>query len=336
MKKKIALLAGGYTDEAKVSYQSAEFVHSQIDKNKYDVYLIAITPQKWFYREEDENVEYVIDKNDFSLSVRDSKITFDLVFIMIHGGPGEDGQLQGYFDMLGIKYTGCGLLSSALTMNKGYTKSVLNDIKNLNVAKSLVFHKGEKEKAEEQILKELNFPLFVKPNNGGSSIGMSKVNSQSEVKQALVKAFNTENVATEVIVEEFIRGREFTQGIYTNKYGEIIALPPSEVKTKREFFDFDAKYVPGFTEEITPADLSQKQLTSIVPILKDIYVRLNCRGMVRVDYFLEYETEKFFFVEINTIPGQTKQSFIPQQVRAAGMSEADFYMELIDSCFLSV
>src|SRR5699024_12884261 len=145
---------------------------------------------------------------------------------MIHGGPGEDGQLQGYFDMLGVKYTGCGLLSSALTMKKGYTKSVLNDIKNLNVAKSLVFHKGEKEKAEEQILKELNFPLFVKPNNGGSSIGMSKVNAQSEVKQALAKAFNTENVATEVIVEEFIRGREFTQGIYTNKYGEIIVLPP--------------------------------------------------------------------------------------------------------------
>ena len=333
MKTKIALLAGGYTEEAKVSYKSAAFVYENIDKDKFDVYLIRITKGKWAYLD-DEGEEYEIDKNDFTLSKNGEKIIFDLVFIMIHGIPGEDGQLQGYFDLLGIKYTGCGLLSSALTMNKGYTKSVLQGVENLYMAKSLVFHRHEQMQAKEKIIEELRFPVFVKPNNGGSSIGMSKVNSKEEVEEALDKAFRTGEEAREVIVEEFIQGREFTQGVYRSRKGEVELLPASEVVTTRDFFDFDAKYVPGLTEEITPADISKEKQEEIGEILKEMYIKLNCKGMVRIDFFLQKETDDFYFVEVNTVPGQTEQSFIPQQVRAKGMTEKDFYTDIIESALV--
>lgn len=333
MKTKIALLAGGFTEEAKVSYKSADFVHEKIDRDKYDVYLIRITREKWNYLDA-EGEEYEIDKDDFTLFVNGRKIAFDLVFIMIHGIPGEDGQLQGYFDLLGIKYTGCGLLSSALTMNKGYTKSVLQGVKNLYMAKSLVFHRQQQAQAKEKIISELKLPVFVKPNNGGSSIGMSKVNSQEEIEKALDKAFRTGEEGREIIVEEFIQGREFTQGIYRNRRGDVELLPASEVVTTRDFFDFDAKYVPGLTEEITPADISEEKKKQIGKILKEVYIKLNCRGMVRIDFFLQKDTDDFYFVEVNTVPGQTEQSFIPQQVRAKGMTEKDFYTDIIESALL--
>lgn len=330
MKKKIALLTGGYTGEAEVSYRSSNFVFDQLDKQAYEVYLVTITPERWYYTD-DSGIPYPVDKNDFSVQVDETKLSFDLAFIMIHGSPGEDGKLQGYFDMLGLPYTSCGALSSALTMSKGYTKSVLQGINHFHTAQSIELFARDREISVEYICGKLSLPLFVKPNSGGSSIGMTKVTEIGQLQEAIDKAFDAENTGGQVIVEEFVTGREFSQGIFTDSSGQLIVLPATEVKTTREFFDYEAKYIPGLTEEITPADIRPERMAIIESILKDIYTRLDCRGMVRIDYFLQQGTEDFYFIEINTIPGQTAQSFIPQQVMAAGMDITEFYRQLIEA-----
>ncbi len=324
MNKKIALVTGGFTGEAVVSLKSADFVYTNINKKIYDVYKIIITKKSWYYVA-DNTVKYEIDKNDFSLTVNSKKIKFDGVFIMLHGSPGEDGRLQGYFDMLGIPYTSCDALTSSLTMNKGYTKAIVSEIEDLNVARSVQLFAGQGDHIQE-VTSKLGLPYFVKPNNGGSSIGMSKVKTSEELPEALEKAFKED---TQVLVEEFIDGREFSIGVYKGKKG-ITVLPATEVISSKEFFDFEAKYTPGITEEITPGRMTEEEKQRVTAIVKDVYVQLNCRGMVRIDYFLQKDTGRFYFVEINTIPGQTGTSFIPQQVRAAGGTVADFYGELID------
>lgn len=329
MKTKIALITGGYTGEAEVSFKSSAFVYSQLDHNKYDIYQITITKDAWFYVS-DSGIKHVINKEDFTLVLDDSIVQFELAFIMVHGSPGEDGRLQSYFDLVGIPYTSCDALTSALTMNKGYTKAILADLNDLFLAKSVLLFENQRAQAVELVEDKLSLPYFVKPNAGGSSIGMTKVKVADELKVAIDKAFDAENTGSQVIVEEFVNGREFSEGIYRNVDGELVVLPATEVKTTREFFDFEAKYIPGLTEEITPADLDVNQQLRIGKILKDIYVRLNCKGMVRIDFFLENDTDKFYFIEINTIPGQTPQSFIPQQVRAAGLTEQEFYGNLIE------
>ncbi|UIR56503.1 D-alanine--D-alanine ligase [Sphingobacterium sp. SRCM116780] len=329
MKTKIALITGGYTGEAEVSFKSSEFVNSQLDHNKYDIYQITVTTDAWFYIS-DSGIKHNINKEDFTLLLDNGLVKFDLAFIMVHGSPGEDGRLQSYFDLVGIPYTSCDALTSALTMNKGYTKAILADIQNLNLAKSVLLFEVQRAQAVSLVEEKLSLPYFVKPNAGGSSIGMTKVKVAGELKEAIDKAFDAENTGSQVIVEEFVNGREFSEGIYRNIAGELVVLPATEVKTTREFFDFEAKYIPGLTEEITPADLNEEQQVRVSSILKEIYVRLNCKGMVRIDFFLEKDTDKFYFIEINTIPGQTPQSFIPQQVRAAGMTETDFYGQLIE------
>jgi D-alanine-D-alanine ligase len=333
MKTKVALVTGGYTGEAEVSYKSSKFVYSQLDKDKYDIYIIDITPKGWYYQDT-EGTKHVIVKDDFSLLLNNVKIIFDVAFIILHGTPGEDGRLQGYFDMVGLPYTSCNALTSSLTMNKGYTKSIIADIPELKVAKSVLLFENHRAEAVQLVEEKLALPYFVKPNAGGSSIGMSKVKVAEELQEAIDKAYDAENTGAQVLVEEFVSGREFSQGIFRNSKGELVVLPATEVKTTREFFDFEAKYVPGLTEEITPAELSQEQQDRAARIIKQIYIRLNCKGMVRVDFFLENETDKFYFIEINTIPGQTAQSFIPQQVRAFGMKESDFYGELIDAALV--
>ncbi len=333
MKTKVALITGGYTGEAEVSYKSSKFVYSQIDKNKYDVYMIDVTTDGWYF-DDQEGKRYPVSKEDFSVSIKGEKLTFDVAFIILHGSPGEDGRLQGYFDMINLPYTSCNALTSALTMNKGYTKAIIADIPEINVAKSVLLFDNHRTNAYEMVVSKLALPYFVKPNAGGSSIGMTKVKELSELQDALHKAYDAENTGRQVLVEEFVSGREFSQGIFRNTKGELIVLPATEVKTTREFFDFEAKYVPGLTEEITPADLTQEQQERAARIIKEIYIRLNCKGMVRVDFFLENDTDKFYFIEINTIPGQTAQSFIPQQVRAYGMKETDFYGELIEAALV--
>jgi len=329
MKAKIALITGGYTGEAEVSFKSSAFVYSQLDHNKYDIYQITITKDAWFYVS-DSGIKHAINKEDFTLVLDDSIVQFELAFIMVHGSPGEDGRLQSYFDLVGIPYTSCDALTSALTMNKGYTKAILADLNDLFLAKSVLLFENQRAQAVELVEDKLSLPYFVKPNAGGSSIGMTKVKVADELKVAIDKAFDAENTGSQVIVEEFVNGREFSEGIYRNVDGELVVLPATEVKTTREFFDFEAKYIPGLTEEITPADLDVNQQLRIGKILKEIYVRLNCKGMVRIDFFLENDTDKFYFIEINTIPGQTPQSFIPQQVRAAGLTEQEFYGNLIE------
>jgi len=329
MKTKVALITGGYTGEAEVSFKSSAFVYSQLDKEKYDVYPIAINLDGWYFTDDQGN-RYEIDRQDFSLDIN-GKINFDVAFIILHGTPGEDGRIQGYFDMIGLPYTSCSALTSALTMNKGYTKAIIQDIPQLYVAKSVLLFEAHRADAFNTVKEKLVLPLFVKPNAGGSSIGMSKVKSWDALQEALDNAYDAENTGKQVLVEEFVVGREFSQGIYRNAQGELQVLPATEVRTTREFFDFEAKYTPGLTEEITPADLNANQKSRADEIIKEIYIRLNCSGMVRVDFFLENETDKFFFIEINTVPGQTPQSFIPQQVRASGRTETAFYGELIEA-----
>ncbi|WP_113661298.1 D-alanine--D-alanine ligase [Pedobacter nanyangensis] len=323
MKKTIALLTGGTTGEWVVSVKSAATIGQNIDTSKYEVYKIMLTENGWFYEPAD-SVKIEVDKNDFSLTVKGKKIVFDGVFIAIHGSPGEDGKLQGYFDMLGIPYTTCNALTSAITMNKGYTKAIVNGIKNLNVAKSLQLFKDNY--SADEVKAQLKLPYFVKPNNGGSSIGMSKVKTVDELDTALEKAFNED---TQVLVEEFVEGREFSIGVFKTK-GKIVVLPTTEVKTKNEFFDFDAKYTPGVTEEITPGDMNDEEKARVEQVVADVYQKLNCRGIVRIDYFLEHGTGNFYFIEINTIPGQTATSFIPQQVAAMGMKLQDFYTQVLE------
>ena len=330
MKTKVALITGGYTGEAEISYKSSAFVYSQIDKEKYDVYLIDITLDSWAYTDENGQ-KHEIDRQDFSLNINNEKLRFDVAFIILHGSPGEDGRLQGYLDMVGLPYTSCGALTSSLTMNKGYTKAIIQDIAELNVAKSVLLFDIDRPKAFDLVQEKLTLPLFVKPNAGGSSIGMNKVNTWEELPNALDEAYDAEGTGMQVLVEEFVKGREFSQGIFRDSKGELQVLPATEVITTREFFDFEAKYTPGLTQEITPADLNQEQKDRADAIIREVYVRLNCKGMVRVDFFIQNETDKFYFIEINTIPGQTAQSFIPQQVRADGRTETAFYSELIEA-----
>jgi len=324
MKSNIALVTGGFTGESVVSIRSADFVESQIDSNKYTIYKIVILKEGWYFQDADA-VKYSVDKNDFSILINNKKINFDAVFIMLHGSPGEDGKLQAYFDLLDIPYTSCDALTSSLTMNKGYSKAIVNGIKDLYIARSIQLFENSAH-VNKDLLANLTLPLFIKPNNGGSSIGMTKVKTALELPLALRKAFNEDN---QVLVEEFVHGREFSVGVYKNNKG-IHVLPATEVIPSNDFFDFEAKYTPGATEEITPGRMTEAEKLRVERIVTDIYLKLNCKGMVRIDYFLQNQTSNFYFIEINTIPGQTAQSFIPQQVRAAGLNMDEFYGDLIE------
>lgn len=324
MKKKIALVAGGYTGESVVSMKSAQTVYTHLDKNKYDVYNLIIDSDSWRYVDEN-NQTLPIDRNDFSINVNNTKIKFDAAFIIIHGTPGEDGKLQGYFDMIGMPYTTCDAATSAITMNKAYTKSIIDGIKDVHIARSLQLFSDQKYSVEE-ILSNLKLPLFIKPNSGGSSIGMSKVKEASELQEALDKAFNED---TQVLIEEFIGGREFTIGLYKVN-SNVNVLPCTEIVSTKEFFDYEAKYTDGVTNEITPGRMSDEELNRVQNAMVHIYMRLNCKGVVRIDYIMEQESNKMYVLEVNTVPGQSQNSIIPQQVRAAGMSMTDFYGALIE------
>ncbi|MEE1944059.1 D-alanine--D-alanine ligase [Pedobacter sp. KR3-3] len=324
MKKTIALLTGGTTGEWVVSVKSAATIAQNLDPQKYEVYKIMLSENGWFYEPAD-SVKIEIDKNDFSLTLNGRKIKFDGVFIAIHGSPGEDGKLQGYFDMIGLPYTTCNALTSAITMNKGYTKAIVNGIKHLHVAKSVqIFKNGDY--SLDDIKKQLKLPYFVKPNNGGSSIGMSKVKHADDLEEALTKAFKEDN---QILIEEFVEGREFSVGVFRAK-GKVTVLPATEVIPANEFFDFEAKYTPGATEEITPGRMTEEEKNRVEEVVAAVYEQLNCNGVVRIDYFLEHQTGNFYFIEINTIPGQTATSFIPQQVAAMGMQLKDFYTQIIE------
>ncbi|BAU54847.1 D-alanine--D-alanine ligase [Mucilaginibacter gotjawali] len=321
--KNIALIAGGFTGEYEVSINSAKNIAANLNPGKYKVYTILINRDRWFY--EDGNMGSDIDKNDFSLELKGEKVKFDFAFITIHGTPGEDGKLQGYFDMLGIPYNTCDATTSAITMNKAYTKAIVEGIHGLHTARSLrLFQRDMHDVAI--VAASLHFPLFIKPNNGGSSVGMSKVYNVAGLPEALQKAFHEDD---QILVEEFIKGREFSIGV-ARLNGKITVLPATEIISSKDFFDYEAKYSPGVTEEITPANLPAEKIDQIAGIVTEVYLRLNCKGMVRIDFILLESTEDFYFIEVNTTPGQSAASLIPQQVRAAGMDLMEFYGELVE------
>lgn len=325
-KKKIAFLTGGYSGEAVISYNSAITIENNLDAEKYDVYKIDIHPTGWWHEDEEGN-EVAVDKNDFSLTVAGRKVTFDAALIGIHGTPGEDGKLQGYLDLLKIPYTSCDVATSALTFNKRYTVAVAS-FGGINVAKSLHLFKYNAPKAED-ILGKLNLPVFVKPNNGGSSIGMSKVTEPGNLGEALEKAFKEDG---QVLVEEFIKGREFTIGVFKSR-GKIITLPITEVITKKDFFDYEAKYVAGLSDEITPAQVEEAIAEQVRAAATRVYQLLNCRGIVRIDFIYDADKGEPFMLEVNTVPGQSEASIVPKQVKAMGWNLKDFYSALIDECF---
>ena len=324
MKKKIALVTGGYSGEATISYRSAKTIYNNLNKDRYDVYTIDVNPQGWFYEDGNGN-RTAVDKNDFTLLLNGQKLAFDAVFIGMHGTPGEDGKLQGYFDMLNLPYTSCNAATSALTFNKRYTVAVAN-MAGIPVAKSVHLFRHTPYDLE-QILSSLTLPLFVKPNNGGSSIGMSKVTEPFHLKDALEKAFKEDD---QVLVEQMIQGREFTVGVFKAK-GEVTVLPITEVIAHKEkdFFDFEAKY-GGKSTEITPAEIRDDWKSQLESTAKKIYQVFNCRGVVRIDFIYSDTENKPYMLEINTIPGQSEASVIPQQVRAKGENLQDFYSKLLE------
>jgi D-alanine-D-alanine ligase len=329
MKRVIAFVTGGYSTEAEVSSKSAITMEAEVDKDLYDVYRIDITPSEWFHKTK-EGRKIQVDKNDFTLFIDGRKIVFEAVLIGIHGTPGEDGRLQGYFDLMNLPYTTCNAATSALTFNKRYTVAVAA-FAGIPVARSVHLFKQDQPAASD-LEGQIAFPVFVKPNNGGSSIGMSKVGRFEDLAVALQKAFREDD---QVLVEEFISGRELTVGVFRSGREPII-LPITEVKTTKDFFDFEAKYSPGFTDEITPAVLETTMAEKIRHTAKKIYEVFNCDGVVRIDMIYNEAQDAPFLLEINTVPGQTAASIVPQQVRVMGWTLKQFYSALIEDALTRV
>lgn len=319
MKKNVAIIWGGYSSEIVVSEKSMNGIYSFLDKQKYNIYKIKIDKNSW--TAEIEGKEYIVDKNDFSISFNSTKIKIDFAYITIHGTPGEDGRLQGYFDMLNIPYSSCNWMASALTFNKFFCNNFLKNF-GLNVAKSVYLNKDTKYDIHT-IAETLKFPIFIKPNTGGSSFATTKVKEIDKMQEAIDFAFSE---ASDVIIESFISGREVTCGCYKINNKEVV-FPITEVITQNEFFDFNAKYM-GEVEEITPADLSQETTLNIQQLTSKIYDLVGAKGIIRADFIISDNIP--YLLEVNTTPGMTATSFIPQQVKAAGLNITDVLTEIIE------
>lgn len=321
MKKKIALIAGGDSGEYPISIKSATMVSAEIDRSKYDVYLIKIKGNNWVH--EHPNLGNIsIDKNDFSLKIENEKIVFDLIFNLIHGSPGENGKLQGYFDMLGLPYTSSNAVTSALTFNKAYCNHIVSGT-GVAVAKNI--HLFKRHNCDlETLIQSISLPAFIKPNQGGSSVGMSKVFEVKELKPALDKAFIEDD---EILIEEYIKGRELTCGVFDYD-GEMMRFPVTEIIPKKDFFDYEAKYTENMTDKVTPADISTEDKNRIQETSAKLYRILNCKGIVRFDYILN--DDNLWFLEVNTVPGMSNASIVPQQIKAMGYSLSEFYTMIIE------
>jgi D-alanine-D-alanine ligase len=319
----IAIAAGGDSPEFEVSVKSAGEV-SRALSGIYTTYIIMIRGTNWYW--EDSRGRYFnIDKNDFTLKLDEKKVRFDAVFIAIHGTPGENGLLQGYFDMMKIPYTSCDAFCSALTFNKLAAKLFLKEF-GIPGAEAILVRKGESPDYDS-VAGSLGLPFFVKPNDSGSSFGVSKVKSKSDFLPAMEKALHESD---EVIIEAFLKGREVACGVVKTKNKKII-MPVTEVMTDNEFFDYEAKYIPGKSHEITPADFPEKVTGEIQRLSSLVYDLLGCKGIVRVDFIVI--KDKPWFLEINTIPGMTAESLIPQQARAAGIELSDLYSMVVEDLF---
>lgn len=307
-KKNVAVVCGGYTGEKEVSIKSAGTIMNEIDKDLFIPYLIIIDESNWTLKQED--CSYFIDKNDFSVTIDNKKIIFDIVYNTIHGTPGEDGKLQGYFDMINIPYSGVNSYLSALTFNKSHCNIILNNL-GFNTAKQILLNKKEIID-HHYIVKKLNLPLFIKPNGAGSSLGISKVYNIKDIDNALEKAFKE---SEDVLIENFIDGIEVTCGVLMMD-DKITPLPPTEIVSEGDFFDYDAKY-HGKSQEITPARISDSDLNTIHTIVKDIYKKLNFNGVIRIDFIID-KIKGPHIIEINTNPGMSPASIIPQQIKKEG------------------
>lgn len=321
MKKKVGVVCGGFSGEAVVSMKSAEMIMNYIDKERFDPTLIVISPESW--HAVTPSGKSIIDKNDFSYTVDNKKVIPDLCFIIIHGTPGEDGKLQGYFDMIDMPYTSGGVMNTSITFNKIFTTRVLNRM-GFNAAAGVIVESIE-ELDEEAIERELRMPLFVKPNEGGSSLGVSKVKTIGELKSAVELALTK---GSQALIEEFLPGREVTCGVLSTQNGPM-ALEITEISTQKEFFDYAAKYDYDQTVEITPAQIPSHLYEKCQRLSERIYKAFNCKGISRIDYKLD--GEEFYVIEINTVPGMTDKSLVPQQAAAMGIDKTALISMIIDA-----
>lgn len=324
MKKKIAVLVGGYSHEAQISLKSGETVIENIDENKYEVYKIVVDEKAWTgYK---NGYSSPVDKNDFSLTINSEKILFDAAFIVIHGTPGEDGKLQAYFEMLGIPFNTCGSLASAITFNKFTCNSLLKHF-GIRCAESIVIRKHDPIIAKD-IANKLGYPMFVKPCDGGSSFGVTKVKEETQIEKAVKEALQH---GTEVVIESFINGVEVTCGIFRVKEKTTV-LQATEIVSKNEFFDFEAKY-KGHSEEITPARISKEMMKEIQRITQQVYELLNLKGLSRIDFIIQNNVP--YLIEVNTVPGLSAQSIIPQQAKFEGITLKNLFSDLIEESLRS-
>jgi D-alanine-D-alanine ligase len=322
MKKNIAIVAGGDSSEVVVSLKSAAGLYSFMDKERYNIYIVTIVGKTWQV-EWSETEKITIDKNDFSFTRDGEKTNFDFAYITIHGTPGENGILQGYFELIGLPYSCCGVLAAAVTFNKFTCNQYLKGF-GVKVSESIVLRVGQTI-TDEEVAQKIGFPCFVKPNVGGSSFGVTKVKTIEQVQPAIALAFAE---GEEVMIEAFMAGTEITCGIYKTKTKSQV-LPITEVVSENEFFDYDAKY-KGQVKEITPARISNTLTERVQKLTSAIYDILGCKGIVRIDYIIS-EGDIVNLLEVNTTPGMTATSFIPQQIAAAGLDIKDVMTEIIEN-----
>lgn len=318
--KKVAIIMGGYSSEYQISLKSGNVVYQFLDQNLYKGYRIYILKDKWVYVDEQNN-EFPIDRNDFSVTVNGEKITFDVVFNAIHGTPGEDGLMQAYFELLGIPQSSCDYYQAALTFNKRDLLSVLKPY-GIKTATSYYLNQGDAID-EEAILKTVGLPCFVKPNKSGSSFGISKVKTKDELAYAIVNAYKEDN---EIIIESFLDGTEVSVGVINYK-GNITVLPITEIVSENDFFDYEAKYL-GKSQEITPARISPEMTAKVSAVAKKAYEVLKMSGFSRSEFIIV--NGEPHMLEMNTIPGLTTESLIPQQAKEAGISLTDLFTNALE------
>ena len=325
MKKIVALVYGGDSSEAEVSIKSGKHMARHIDRDKYEVFEVLVKGRDWGVQMDNGRV-FQIDKSDFSFTIpaceREGarKVNFHIALIMIHGTPGENGLLQAYFEMIGLPYTTCSSTVSAITFDKHACKCYLRDT-GILMAREVFLRRGDAYSTED-IVAKLGLPLFVKPNSGGSSFGVTKVKRTEDLASAIEAALSEGDT---VLIEEYIAGREVTNGVFEAD-GALVRLPVTEIISKNEFFDYEAKYL-GASQEICPAVIPDELSEKIIDITHKMYHYLGCKGVVRMDYIVR--GDEVFFLEINTVPGMTEMSLVPQQVRAAGMTITDFLNKLL-------
>ncbi len=320
MKKNIAIIMGGYSSEYEISLKSGQVVFEMLDSEKYNAYRIHIFKDKWIYVNE-KNEEFPIDRNDFSVIVNKTKITFDCVFNAIHGTPGEDGYMQGYFELLNMPHTSCGMYQAALTFNKRDCLSVLKPY-GIKTATSYYVNLGDTID-ETAIINKVGLPCFVKANKAGSSFGITKVYKKEDLQEALEVAFKEDD---EVIIESYLDGTEVSVGVISYK-GEVIVLPITEIVSDNDFFDYKAKYL-GQSKEITPARITKAQEEKVNFIAKKVYEVLKMKGFSRSEYI--FKDGEPHLLEVNTVPGLTKASILPQQAAAAGISLKELFGNAIE------